>query len=184
MKIFSAFDTQFKKKSMIEEQKKYGINKVHLLEKSSFFFFKNIFIPLFIVIWTTILSGYISIEYLKTLPWVTIIIMIFIFIIWFLYATLFKNYIDYKMDYCIVTPEEIILTEQSWLFKRAVRTLDAKKIKSIYIQKKNLIDSLFNDWSIIFMSDGDELMWEIVLEYIYDPEKKKEKLQDIIIRKD
>ncbi len=88
------------------------------------------------------------------------------------------------MDYCIVTPEEIILTEQSWLFKRAVRTLDAKKIKSIYIQKKNLIDSLFNDWSIIFMSDGDELMWEIVLEYIYDPEKKKEKLQDIIIRKD
>lgn len=97
---------------------------------------------------------------------------------------LLKHYIDYKMDYCIITPEEIILTEQSWIFNRWIRTLDTAKIKSVSIQKKSIIHSLFNNGEIVFMSDGDEKLWEIVLEYIHNPEGQKSTLQNIIIREE
>lgn len=184
MKIFSAFDTKFKNNSLLEQQQKYGYEKVHLLEKSHFFLLKQIIIPFIIIIIVTLIWWYISIEHFKISSWMTIWIMCFIFIVWLLYAMLFKHYIDYKMDYCIITPEEIILTEQSWIFNRWIRTLDTAKIKSISIQKKSIIHSLFNNWDIVFMSDGDDKLWEIILEYIHNPEWQKSILQNIIIREE
>jgi hypothetical protein len=86
------------------------------------------------------------------------------------------------MDYCIITPDEIILTEQSWLFKRWIRTLDVAKVKSISVQKNSLLHSLFNNGAIIFMSDGDETLGEIILEYVYNPEWQKSILHNIIIK--
>jgi hypothetical protein len=56
MKIFSTFDTKFKENALIEKKEKYGPNKVHLLEKSNFFFLKNIIIPFFVIIIVTLLS--------------------------------------------------------------------------------------------------------------------------------
>ena len=67
-----------------------------------------------------------------------------------------KKYIDYKMDYCIITPEDIVLAEQSGIFKRQIRTLDTSKIKSISVYKKRFFMSVFNNGSIVFMSDGDD----------------------------
>jgi hypothetical protein len=56
MKIFSAFDTQFKYKSVIEQKQKYGDDKVHLLEKSNFFFLENIIIPFITIIFITLIG--------------------------------------------------------------------------------------------------------------------------------
>lgn len=84
------------------------------------------------------------------------------------------------MDYCIVTPEEIILTQQEWILKRTVRTLDVAKVKSIYVNKQSLLYSIFDVWTIVFMSDGDEQFWEIVFDYIRDPETQKDEIQRII----
>lgn len=182
MKIFSTFDTKFKQNAVIEKKEKYGHDKVHLLEKSNFFFFKNIVIPFFIIIIVTLLSGYILSEYLKTPPLVDGIVMFMILIMGILYAAIIKHYIDYKMDYCIITPDEIILTEQSGLFNRGIRTLDVAKVKSISVQKKSLLHSLFNNWAIIFMSDGDDVLGEIVLEYIHNPEWQKTLLHNIIMK--
>ena len=182
MKIFSTFDTKFKHKSLVEKKEKYGQDKVHLLEKSSFFLLKNIIIPFFVIIILTLLSGYILSEYLKTPPIVNIIIMSGILLMGVLYAAIIKHYIDYKMDYCIVTPDEIILTEQSGLFNRWIRTLDITKVKSISVQKHDLFNSLFNNWAIIFMSEGDDKLGEIVLEYIHNPEWKRNLLHNIIMK--
>ena len=85
-----------------------------------------------------------------------------------------------KMDYCIVTPEEVILTEQECILNRTVRTLDANKVKSIYINKKNLLYSIFDNGTIVFMSDGDEQFGEITFEFIYNPEYQKDIIQNII----
>lgn len=84
------------------------------------------------------------------------------------------------MDYCIITPEEVILTEQEWILKRSVRTLDVAKVKSIYINKQRLLYSIFDAWTIVFMSDGDEKFWEIVFDFIKDPEWQKDILQYIM----
>jgi len=183
MKIFSTFDTKFKKNTMIEKKEKYGSDKVHLLEKSKFFFLKNIIIPFFTIIIVTLLSGYILFEYFKISPIINGVIMLTILLMWIIYAAIIRHYIDYKMDYCIITPDEIILTEQSGLFKRWIRTLDVAKVKSISVQKNSLLHSLFNNWAIIFMSDGDDTLGEIILEYVYNPEWQKSILHEIIIKK-
>lgn len=92
-----------------------------------------------------------------------------------------KYYIDYKMDYCIITPTEVILAEQSGFFKRQLRTLDATKIKSISVYKKSIIKSIFNNGIIVFMSDGDDNnLWEIHIDYIYNPEKHKDIINQIL----
>ena len=85
------------------------------------------------------------------------------------------------MDYCIITPDDIILTQQKWFLSRLVRTLDVAKIKSIHTDKHSLLHSIFNTWKIVFMSDGDkEQLWEIAFEYISDPEWQKKRIQRII----
>lgn len=88
-----------------------------------------------------------------------------------------KNYIDYKMDYCVVTPEDVILAEQTGIFKRQLRTLDTSKIKSISVYKKELLLSIFNNGNMVFMSDGDDNnMGEITVKYIYNPEQRKKEI--------
>ncbi len=96
------------------------------------------------------------------------------------YFSATRSYIDYTMDYCIITPDEVILTQQEWIFRRIVRTLDVRKIKSIYINKQTLLYSIFDAGKIVFMSDGDEQFWEIVFDFMQDPEGQKEKIQEII----
>jgi len=182
MKIFSTFDTKFKQNAVIEKKEKYGHDKVHLLEKSNFFFLRNIVIPFFVIIIVTLFSGYILSVYLQTPPIINAIIMLMVLLMGILYAALIKHYIDYKMDYCIITPDEIILTEQSWLFNRWIRTLDVAKVKSISVQKNSLLHSFFNNGAIIFMSDGDDTLGEIILEYVYNPEWQKTVLHNIIMK--
>jgi uncharacterized membrane protein YdbT with pleckstrin-like domain len=125
---------------------------------------------------------YVVITYLTANIFRTSMIIIWILILWMIYASIMRRYIDYIMDYCIVTPEEVIFVEQTGIFNRQIRTLDVTKIKSISVHKKNFIHSLFNNWAIIFMSDWDEAEWEITLENIYDPEWEKAILQSIIIK--
>jgi hypothetical protein len=182
MKIFSSFDTRFKTNALQEQQQKHGNQNIHLLEKSEFFFYKKIIVPIVSTIFFTIILWYVLSEYLQISPIINIVVMSIITIMWIVYAAIFKYYIDYKMDYCIVTPHEIILTEQSWIFKRHIRSLDVSKIKSISVQKASIVHWLFNNGYIIFMSDGDDNHWEITLEYIHNPEKQKWILNNIMMR--
>ena len=86
------------------------------------------------------------------------------------------------MDYCIITPEDIILAEQSGIFKRQLRTLDTSKIKSICVYKRKFLTSIFNNGSLVFMSDGDDNnLGEISIDFIYDPEHKKTLISNILV---
>jgi len=182
MKIFSSFDTDFKKNALSDYKNRHGDDKVHLLEKSHFFLIKHIIFPFFGIIISALFAWYIASTYLQASTTITSIIIITTLILWIIYAALLKHYIDYKMDYCIITPDEIILTEQSWLFNRWIRTLDAAKVKSISVQKKSMLHSLFNNGDIVFMSDGDDILWEIILNYIHNPEWQKAILHSIILK--
>lgn len=182
MKIFSSFDTRFKQNTLNEKKQRYGDDKVHLLEKSSFFFLHKIVLPIFYsIIFAVIIAFVISHFFLVSSSNATIIGII-IFIVTALSFSLFRRYIDYKMDYCIITPDEIIFTEQTGIFNRGIMTLDTVKVKSISIQKNSIIQSIFNDGSIVFMSDGEDKLWEIIVDYIHDPESNKWIIHEIIIR--
>jgi uncharacterized membrane protein YdbT with pleckstrin-like domain len=69
---------------------------------------------------------------------------------------LLKRFIDYKMDFAIITPKEIVSYNQTGIFSRSSRSLDVDKIKTISVDKKGLLRSIFNFGSIIFLSEGDD----------------------------
>lgn len=182
MKILSTFDTNLKNETIKKEQKKHGIDKVHLLERSWFFLLKMVILPLLCIIGLSAAISYVMfISFKRNIVAISIATSI-IFILLTLSINLIQYYIDYNMDFCIITPEIVILNEQSGLFTRSIKTLDVIKIRSIYIKQHNIINSLFNNGSIIFMSDGDNKLWEIVVEYIYKPEQQKQHIQSIMTK--
>ena len=99
-----------------------------------------------------------------------------------LFFQVISHYIDYAMDYLIITPTEIILAEQSWLFKRSLATIDANQVKSIYAQKGWILQSIFNNGSIVFLIDAgsSSSRWKITIDYIYNPEHSRSRMDDII----
>lgn len=180
MKLFSSFDTNYKSKLLADKKEEFGENRVHLIGRSGLFLFVKVIYP---IIFSLIISGLMSwwVSYFLELSlWRSIGIAFFSFLCILLPYRVMKHYIDYHMDYCVITPSEIIRTEQTWLFKRYIRTLDITKIKSMNVQKKYIWKSIFNNWSIIFMSDGDNSFWEISLDYIHNPEQYRSLLEEFI----
>lgn len=181
MKIFSSFDTDYKHQLVQKKQEQYGVENVHLIEKSKLFLVMRVYVPLVVallggVITWRVLSAMWHFDYIWTLA-STLLMIIAILIPY----RIPKYYIDYHMDYCIITPAEVILSDQSGIFMRQFRTLDASKIKSIIVQKKNMFKSIWNNGMITFMSDGDENnLGEIQLDYIYNPEFHKQRITVII----
>ena len=180
MRIFSTFDTKLKANRISFFQEKYGKSNIHVIERATIFWRIVVFSPILkgilftSIIWITtwyIFSNNIVLYW--SLALATVFSSVF-------YLSAIKSYIDYIMDYCIITPDEVILTQQEWILKRTVRTLDWEKVKSIYINKQSLIYSIFDSGTIVFMSDGDEEFWEISFDYIKDPESQKDIIQNIM----
>ena len=156
MKIFSSFDTEYKKTLVSDMRKRFSPQDVHLIEKSALFLFVKVYLPILIslivgIVISTAIYYFLDIDSTQAL--IAGIITMFFTILPY---NIVKKYIDYKMDYCIVTPEDIVLAEQSGIFQRQIRTLDTSKIKSISVYKKHFFMSVFNNGSIVFMSDGDD----------------------------
>ena len=156
MKIFSSFDTRYKKRLLADKQSQFGFENVLLVEKSKLFLFVKVYFPIIISITVGIITG-LSVEYfLETKEIRSIILGTIMAIFMLIPYRVLKHYIDYHMDYCLVTPTEIILAEQSGIFKRQIRTLDATKVKSISVHKRHVFKSIFNNGVILFLSDGDD----------------------------
>lgn len=167
---------------MIADKKAhFGADNVHLIERSKLFLFVKVQFPMMMSILVGI-GTIVAMDYFLNTQMIWSILTGFIFFIGILIPyRVAKHFIDYHMDYCIVTPTEIILAEQSGIFKRQLRTLDATKIKSISVQKKRVFKSIFNNGTILFMSDGDDNnLGEINIDYIYDPEAHKTAINKII----
>lgn len=181
MKIFSSFDTRYKKRLLADKQSQFGIENVHLLEKSKLFLFVKVYFPILISMAVGVLTG-LSVEYfLETQEIRSIVLGVIMAIFMLIPYRVLKHYIDYHMDYCLITPTEIILAEQSGIFKRQIRTLDATKVKSISVHKKHVFKSIFNNGVILFLSDGDDNnLWEINIDYIHNPEVHKETINSIM----
>ncbi len=183
MKILSTFDTDFKRKVIEEEKRKYG-DKVISVHKWRFFLRLHVIAPaialilgfVLLAIWLAMVNVSGSLE---------IVIQVFIamFMLAFVYYgySVLKQYIDYIMDFAVITPEQIINYNQTGILSRQWRTLDVDKIKTITVGKSGFLRSLFNFGNIIFLSEGDNTSrWDIELYFIDDPDKVKSKILSII----
>ena len=180
MKIFSSFDTWFKQERLKFYRQQYGKDNVLILSASRVFLWLYIILPL-LVSAILLTASIVSLIYFfgDYYGWISgSILIVIVFFSRDIHTV--KKIMDYIMDFCIITPEEIVLVQQEWILNRTVKTLDTLKIKSIYINKKDLVSSVFDNGTLIFMSDGDETLGEIIFDYIADPEKVKDRIHKII----
>ena len=91
-----------------------------------------------------------------------------------------RFYIDYHMDFSIVTPKNIHRYDQEWLLNRDVSTITADSIKTIFVKKRWILHSIFNNWDIVFFTEWDAEKWELTLTYIPKPESKKRQMINIM----
>jgi len=188
MKIFSSFDTNFKEEILQKEKERFW-DKVMLVTHWRFYYYFMIILPIFFLVvwiifyllllfylWRFVSSDFTSIYYI-------IGVFFFLFIFWPLFLKIIKSYIDYILDFVVVTPNTLIYYNQEWVLSRKWRTIDTEKIKTITVSKNWLFRSIFNFWNIVVLSEWDEQwQWEINFSFVDDPDNLKMKILDIIKR--
>lgn len=181
MKIFSSFDTNFKNEIIKKEKAKYGDKHFKVISYWEYYYYFFILLPLIFLSLMTIayliiffmIGSYISTDFKSIYyPIWSIFLIIVLLIYWF---KILKKYIDYTSDFLVVTPDNLIHYDQEGVFSRKWRTIDLSKVKTITVEKKWLLRSIFNFWNIVVLTEGDE-KWsgEIIMHYISNPDKVKQ----------
>ena len=187
MKIFSTFDTQFKQKILDEVKKEFGDNQVMEITHGKFYYYFVVILPaIFLVIGMIlylVLLFYIGEKVSSDLKvfYYIVGLLLFLFIFGPLSLKIIKRYIDYILDFVVVTPKELIYYNQEGILSRKWRTVDTEKIKTITVNKSGLIRSIFNFGNIVVLSEWDE-QWdgEINFSFVDAPEELKMKILQII----
>ena len=185
MKILNNFDTELEKITVWKYIEMYWADNVIVIHRAKIFWVLKVLLPF--LLWICTLTGSVIFGFLKfTDPtWtniagiLAIIVFLWVFVMW---GSILRKYLDYKMDFCIVTPNEVAMYNQSWLFKRNSRVIDADKIKTVSVDTAWIIKSIFNFWNLIFLSEWDPSAgtWDISLNYVYAANDTKNKVRDLI----
>ncbi|MCF7834970.1 hypothetical protein K9M48_02845 [Candidatus Gracilibacteria bacterium] len=183
MKFFSNFDTNLKKNVLGEYQERYGKNMVLLLQKSRLFWYLKFFIPLMfyliLFVGSIIASYYIFGEDSKNYI-IYVVIGVFLVILTFI-GPVIKHIVDYYMDFAVITPNSLVMYNQTGFFKRDVSIIDVDKVKTILVRKRSAMYSIFNNGDLIFLSEGDSNNFgEVILYFIARPERNKKEIMRIV----
>jgi len=192
MRIFASFDTSLYEKTYEEARQKYGENRILLIRRAKCFMVFQILLPLIaflILIFMTIISVNRLISVLEinsgySIGTNTILIILRIILFWF---KIIKKFMDYKMDFTIVTPNEVNTYNQTWFFSRGVRTLETATIKSVTIPKTTFWGSIFNYGALVFLvetendeQDEEQWKWHAKFFFVHNVEFKRKKALEII----
>ena len=192
MKIFSNFDTQRKIDAYQEMVEKYWKDNVLVLNKSFLFLFVKVLFPSiwgFIVIFALRAVVFFSMEDMIEVQIIFSVFMLLLYIFLLTMTSVIKYYIDYRMDFSLVTPEYLTRYNQTGFFKRDIRSSYVRNIKTVSIVKNDPLYNIFDNWNLIFLSEGDrgwtwekwdKWDWEIILHYIKNPEEKKKEITKIM----
>lgn len=166
--------------------KKEDLEKIDISQFWSFLKYSVIlfFYQLLVSIWNILTLVSISHENTVTFWWwIAIIILNVLFL--FTLVRILKKFIDFEMDFMIVTKDEIESFNQTGIFKREIISLDIRKIRSISTQKDWFLKSLFNIWSLLILSEASKNhKWEIRFNYIHRLWKLKKLLTNLINKSD
>lgn len=180
MKIFSNFDTQVRTKCFEENAIKYGRENVMCFWRSKLYRFIKIFFPLIFLLmlcaWIVGVFYYIfDGDYLLFFCLATFVLSLFFLI------PIIGKWIDYKLDFIVVTPDFLIMYDQAGIFNKKVITLNEKSIKTISIERKGFLYSVFNNWDIIFLAEWDVTEHgDVKLKWIPKPEKRRDQIAKIM----
>ncbi len=185
MKIFANFDTKAPleayKKALVE----YGADKVIFVRRHRIYLTFYVTIPL-VLVGTLLVAAFLlwwgyAVDVIGNIVTNVIFTVIAAIIALFTLIRVMFNYINYLLDYTIVTPRLIISYNQTGIFQRQVRTIDTDKIKAITVSGKSFLQSLFNYGSVVFLSEGDDDDYgDINLRFLKNPDLLREEVIRII----
>jgi len=189
MWIISTYDPKFQKKTMRKNIERYWEDNIIHITKSKLFFLTKVLIPMIfftiiLIILLTLVVMYIDVSWL-------IITLVLILIFWWIVplSRIIKFYLDYKMDFIIVNPNMLIRYNQQWFFKRISKTIELKDIRSTSVRKSGFLQSLFNDWTLVFLSEAGEMdddkkerAWEVVFRYVHHPDKVNSEVNKMLLK--
>lgn len=188
MAIFSTFDPKFQKQILKKSVDEYWTQNVIHIRKSKLFFWFYVIFPGFA--WLLTFVGIIS-SILILIPdhLVVLIVILLLIVIWIRTVPalkILKYCFDYYMDFSIITPQSFIMYDQTWLFKRTSKVIDLIHIRSVSVEKSGFIDSIFNNWNIVVLSEWSDLSGsreskadpgKIYFRYVKNPEYYTDRIQ-------
>lgn len=180
MRIFSNFDTNIKAKTVNEYAAQYGSQNVLCFGRSKLYRFLKIFSPFLFLCLLVLGLGYTFYYLLWSEYLVYILIVDSIIFVLFLFPIIGKL-IDYKLDFIVVTPDFLVMYNQEGIFNKKVITVNEKSIKTISVERVGLLYSIFNNWDLIFLAEGDVTEHgDIKLKWIPKPEKRRDQIADLM----
>jgi len=188
MAIISTFDPKFQKQMLKKCIDEFGEENVVHIRKSKLFLWFYVILPFSL--------------WFITLAWLISLLIIFVNIVridvaWSLILTwirikplakIVKYCLDYYYDFSIVTPQSFIRYDQTWFFKRTSKVLDLVHIRTVSVRKAWFINSLFNNWNIIILSewtdwsvsDPKDDAGKVIFRYIYNPEYYSDRIEQLL----
>ncbi len=186
MQIFSNFDTKLADKMYQKYSESYWSENVLIVFKNNVFLAIYVIIPLILyllfisgVAWLFFIVDFWApqLNYYKWVVFTIGVIIVTLIVGW----KLLKRFIDYEMDFAIITPEEVVFYEQDGILSREGITLNSSKLRSITVEKDWLLRSIFNFGNLLFLAEGyHEDGWDIRFVYLDDPDNKKYKAREIL----
>lgn len=181
MKILSNFDTKFAESLYTQYVQAFGPDQVILVRRSKMFYYWYVARPLLFWIILFSVSLYFVFTKYSTIEWLPIAFWIVTWLYLLLIVRKFMKFlIDYKMDFLIVTPKEVMKYNQTGVFNREVEKIHTDHIKSISVSKKWAIKSFFNVGSIAFLAEWQSEGGDIVMEDIDAVEAVERKVVAIL----
>lgn len=180
MKIF-AFDTNFKRNTLKQMKQEYGMELVLVVNRSSLFLWYTVLIPSMVSLciaalplWWIYSSGFF--EDFSVVVWILVFMFLF-----FVLGKILKKYIDYIMDFIVVTPAGVYAYNNRWIFHRSGKFLNKQNIRSIYATQTWILYNIFNNGDLNILSEGaSDKAGDIVVHYVKYPLKLSHQIDDIL----
>ncbi len=185
MKILSNFDTKLYDTLKEQYLKQYGSDNVMIVRRASIFFWLYIMFPLMVMLCVLAFMAWLSFGVTIRDPTLENILhigslvssLVILVVRW---SRILLRYFDYTMDFCIITPKELVSYNQAWLFNRHTEIIDTEKIKTINKIPQWFFGSIFNFANIVFLSEWDKDIGDIALSFVEDPEETYKQVRRII----
>ena len=192
MGIISTFDPRFKKQLLEKSKEEFWEWNVVYIKKSHLFLCVKILLPF--ILWFSVLVTLITCAILY-IPWTWLIITLCVIVVWAFavpWYKILKYFLDYEMDFAVVTPKSFLMYNQTWFFKRSSKAIDMSHVRSVYIRKAWFLNSIFNNWHIIVLTEWSagnpkedwNNPWEVEFKYVYHPEYYSNRIQKLLADED
>lgn len=155
MRIFSNFDTKFLEKILQSKISHYSEKNVLVVRRSKYYFIFRVFIPIIILMF----GGYVVYMYLGQESWLKYI-RVPLFIVWFLVLWFrpIHKLLKYLYDFTIIDPTWVTTYKQKGILKSYLKEIPANRIRSIEIERTNILENVFGYGKVNILTDFIENM--------------------------